>query len=544
MPTQTTRRTLLSAALATVALGAIGLSTVHADAAVKPAALVSALPAAKSGKAAPGGGTAKTLILYDTTGDYGWMGEVYATETANLSSHFGSWTAAPVGSYKAGDLTGYTAVVYLGSTYDEPIPAAFLADVSATSKPVTWVYDNIWQLTGKDGTFAAKHGFSSGTFDYAAVSKVDYRKQKLTRDTLDKSGIMNLSVTDASKFTTIATAVRPDGSTFPWAVTSGNFTYVAEIPFAYVTHDDRYLAFADLLFDVLGNTGVERHRGLVRIEDVGPDSDPAQLTAVADYLYSEKVPFTVAVYPRYRDPKGVNNGGKAQDYTLLSKPKVVAALKYMQSKGGTLLEHGYTHQYGNVANPYDGVSANDFEFFAAHIDGDNNVVYDGPVAGDSAAWATNRMVAPGLLFAAAGLGTPTMFEFPHYAGSAPDYQAANGIFGKRYDRGLYFPGVLTGGAFNYSRQFGQFFPYTVRDVYGSVVVPENIGNIEPEAFNNHPARLPDDLIASAGRNLAVRDGVASFFYHPSLGNDYLRQVVTGVKGQGYTFVSANSMIAN
>ncbi len=542
------RRTLISAGLATVALGALGLSTVGAEAAVKTAAVTTALPAAKSGQAAPGGGTAKTLVLYDTTGAYGWMGEVYATQTANLSSHFGSWTAAPVGSYKAGDLNAYTAVIYLGSTYDEPIPDAFLADVTATTKPVTWVYDNIWQLTAKDSTFAAKRGFTSGTFDYADVAEVDYKKQQLTRDTQNKSGIMNLTVTDSSKFTTVATAVRPDGTTFPWAVTAGNFTYVGEMPFAYVTHDDRYLAFADMLFDSLGFTNaslgsMDRHRGLVRIEDVGPDSDPAELIAVADYLASEKVPFTVAVYPRYRDPKGVNNGGKAQDYTLLNKPKVVAALKYMRSKGGTLLMHGYTHQYGNVANPYDGVSANDFEFYTAHVDANDSVIYDGPVAGDSATWATSRMVASGLVFAAAGLGTPSIFEFPHYAASAVDYQAVNTLFGKRYDRGLYFPGVLTGAKFDYARQFGQFFPYTVRDVYGSVVVPENVGNVEPDAFNNHPARLPSDLLAASQRNLAVRDGVASFFYHPYLGTGYLKQVVTGVKAQGYTFVSANSMLA-
>ncbi|GAB2600297.1 hypothetical protein Aab01nite_65410 [Paractinoplanes abujensis] len=535
-------KTLLSAGVAGVMLGAFALNAMTAEAAVTPAAVVTALPAAKSGKAAPGGGSAKTLVLYDTTGDYGWMGEVYATQTANLSSHFGSWTAAPVGSYKAGDLNAYTAVVYVGSTYDEPVPDAFLADVAATTKPVTWLYDNIWQLTANPA-FAAGHGFTSGGFDYADVAEVTYKSQKLTRDTRNKSGIMNLSITDATKVKTLASAVRPDGSTFPWAITSGNFTYVAEIPFAYVTHDDRYLAFADLLFDSLGADVKEQHRGLVRIEDVGPDSDPDELRAVADYLSAEKVPFTVAVYTRYRDPKGVNNGGKAQDYTLLSKPKVVSALKYMQSKGGTLLMHGYTHQYGNLANPYDGVSANDFEFYAAHVDENDSVIYDGPVPGDSAAWATSRMVAAGLIFTAAGLGTPSIFELPHYAGSAVDYQAVNTLFGKRYDRGLYFPGVLTGAKPDYKRQFGQFFPYAVRDVYGSVVVPENIGNIEPDSFNNHPARLPSDLIASARRNLVVRDGVASFFYHPYLGTDYLKQVVTGVKAQGYTFVTATSMIA-
>ena len=526
-----------AAAVAMTATVALGVNVMTADAAIMPAAIP-----AKSGQAAPGGGTARTLVLYDTSGEYGWLGEVYATQTANLSSHFGSWTAKPVANYVAGDLNAFTAVIYVGSTYDEPLPTAFLDDVSATTKPVTWVYDNIWELTARDTAFATQHGFTSGLFDFADVAEVDYKGATLTRDTVDKSGIMNLSITDATQVTTLATAVRPDGTTFPWAVRSGNFTYVAEIPFAYVTHDDRYLAFADLLFDALAPATPERHRALVRLEDVGPDADPKELTAIANYLYAERIPFSVAVYPRYRDPKGVNNGGKAEDYTLLQRPAVVAALKYMQARGGTVIAHGYTHQFSNVANPYDGVSANDFEFYMAHIDANNNVVYDGPVPGDSTAWAAGRMAASKRAFAAAGLGAPSTFEFPHYAGSAADYPAVNSLFAKRYERGLYFPGVLTGGKPDYARQFGQFFPYTVRDVYGTPVVPENIGNVEPGAFNNHPARLPMDLLASSKRNLVVRDGVASFFYHPYLGLPDLQQLVSGLKAQGYTFVSADAIV--
>ena len=531
-----TKKKVLTLAVALAATGALGVNVVGADAATTA-------PAGRSGKAAPGGGTAKTLVLYDTTGPYGWLGEVYATQTANLSSHFGSWTAAPVVGYRAGDLSAYTAVIYLGSTYDEPLPTAFLDDVTATTKSVTWVYDNIWELVARDTTFAAKHGFTSGLVDFSAVAEVDYKGKKLTRDTTDKSGIMQLSITDPAKVTTLASAVRPDGSTFDWAVQSGNFRYVSEIPFAYVSHDDRYLVFADLLFEALAPATAARHRALARIEDVGPDSDPTELRAIADYLSSAKVPFSVAVYPRYRDPKGINNNGTAADYTLRQRPLVVSALKYMQSRGGTLIEHGYTHQYGDVANPYDGVSANDFEFYTAHVDASNTVVYDGPVAGDSASWATGRMLSSQMAFATAGLGIPTTFEFPHYAASPADYTAANSLFAKRYDRGLYFPGALTGGKVDYTRQFGQFFPYSVRDVYGSVVIPENIGNVEPEPFNNHPARLPADLLASADRNLVVRDGMASFFYHPYLGTDYLKQLVTGIKAQGYTFVTGDSTVA-
>src|SRR5581483_3422365 len=42
-----------------------------------------------------------TLVLYDTTGPWGWLGELYATMTANLVGHFGSYEAKPVSAYQA-----------------------------------------------------------------------------------------------------------------------------------------------------------------------------------------------------------------------------------------------------------------------------------------------------------------------------------------------------------------------------------------------------------------------------------------------------------
>lgn len=505
--------------------------------------------ATNSGKAMLNTSTAKTLILYNDTGEWGWLGEEYAQFTANLVSHFGAWKAHPVSSYTSGELSQYTAVVYLGSSYYEQIPAALRGDVLTTKIPVIWTSYHLDQL-GTGDELKARYGFAPALLDCSDFGAVTYGSATLTRSTLNKAGIMGTAISDPTRAAVLANAVvtNPDGtmtnSTIPWTVRSGNLTYIAEIPLSYVTNNDRYLAFSDLLFDALAPKTAARHRGLVRIEDVGPDSDPAQLRAVADYLYSQKVPYTVAVYPRFRNPKGVDHYGLPQDYTLWTRPALVMALKYMQQRGGTLLLHGYTHQYDKSANPYDGVSGNDFEFYRAHVDAANNVIYDGPVPSDSSSWADNRMDQGKFEFNLAWLNTPTMFEFPHYAASVADYKAAASNFSARYDAGLYFPGMLSTGKPDYTRANGQFFPYAVRDVYGSLVVPENLGNIEPEAYNNHPARLPADLISAAKANLAVRDGTASFFYHPYLGTAYLKQVVEGIKGLGYTFVPASAMLTS
>ncbi|GAA3274285.1 hypothetical protein GCM10020218_019850 [Dactylosporangium vinaceum] len=497
---------------------------------------------ARTGAGIPGA-TGKTLVLYDTTGPYGFLGEQYAIATANLSSHFGDWTAQPVVNYQAGELNDYQAVIYMGSTYDEPLPAAFLDDVTATTKPVIWVYDNIWQLTARDPNFAANRGFTWSQFDVSPVSKVNYEGRTFTRDPQNMAGIMNTVIYDTTKATAIGNAVRDaDSSAFSWGVRSGNFTYLGEIPYSYMTTNDRYVAFANLLEEALAPQTAERHRALVRIEDVGPDADPVELNAITTYLSSLNIPFSVAVYSRYVDAKGAYSNGVPQDYTLADRPQVVAALKNMQAHGGTLLMHGYTHQYASKDNPYNGVSADDFEFYTAHVDpATNNVVYDGPVAEDSQSWAQSRIDAAFAEFAKAGLAKPTIFEFPHYAGSDAANRAVAATFTTRYDRGLYPAGALRGGPLDNTRIIGQFFPYTVRDIYGVVTYPENLGNIELEPYNNHPAMLPADLVASAQLNTAVKDGVASFFFHPYVDVSYLKATVEGIQGAGYTFVPAGSM---
>ena len=102
---------------------------------------------------------------------------------------------------------------------------------------------------------------------------------------------------------------------------------------------------------------------------------------------------------------------------LLGTGAPAAAGEILAAAGGTI--HAVNpHQLGAENNPYDGVSGNDFEFYRAHVDDQDRVIYDGPVVGDSSAWATSRIAASKLEFARAGLSQPTIFEFPHYAASA------------------------------------------------------------------------------------------------------------------------------
>ncbi|WP_442756528.1 DUF2334 domain-containing protein [Methylocystis sp. JAN1] len=535
-----------AAARQAAALPASGSATGPQAAAALPAAGGAVAPAADPlTPLQPVRPTASTLVLYDTTGPYGWLGELYAIMAGNLASHFGAWTAMPVTSYAAGGMSGYTSVVYIGSTYDEPLPAAFLDDAyAATTQKIIWISYNIWQLIGRNPGFLSKYGWGISSFDFSNVAEIDYKSQKLKRYAANQSGIMNYSTFGPGQ--ALAYCVRSDNSTFPWALRSQNLTYIGEIPFSYVTEGDRYLIFCDLLFDALAPDTPTMHRAFLRLEDIDPYLfSPTELVSVAQWLSSNNVPFGFQIVPRYLDPNGYFNGGKPVDVSLSSRPEMIAAIKTMQSLGGVLMGHGYTHQYSNVENPYSATTGADCEFYRLVLNQATNTLnYVGPVPEDATpAWALGRFSAAANEFAASGLTAPTIHTFPCYVAAVQASNAASKYFAARSERALYFSGLISGGAIDYTRLAGQYFPYTVKDVYCSLmhsnckVLPDTLGGIEPQAFGVNPPRLPADIIADAQRLLVVRDGVASFFHHPEQPISYLQEVVRGLLALGYQFVS-------
>jgi uncharacterized protein YdaL len=351
---------------------------------------------------------------------------------------------------------------------------------------------------------------------------------------------MRYATLDPAHARVLAEAVRPDGSTFPWAVRSRNLTYVGEVPFRYTSETDRVLVFADLLFDALAPNTRERHRALIRLEDINPRSDPEQLRAAADYLHSKGIPFGFGVSPYYRDPQGHDE--KPYELPLRDAPKVVAALQYLQRKGGVLIGHGYTHQWDGGSNPYNGVTGDDVEFYRVTETADGQVRNVGPLPGDkSVAWTEHRIVAANREFVAAGLSPPEIFEFPHYVASDRAYRAVARRYAVRWERSNYFAGVLGKGPVRYDRVEGQFFPYVVHDVYGSKVLPENLGSIAPSTWHSYKERLPRDVVRAARANLVVRDGFASFYFHPFLDLDYLKRTIMAIEKAGYTFVDPASL---
>ncbi len=470
----------------------------------------------------------RVLVLYDGGGRYG----AYAAQTAVLASNFASHFARPVRQsvlrYRPGEMRRYAAVIYVGTTYGERLPAGFLADVRAGLRPVLWLGGNAYQLT--DARYAAAHGWRELPSDRRGrYSAVLYRGTRLSMGSHDLGAI---DVLDRAKATVLGSAVTETGTRVPWAVRSGPVTYVAETPLASDGGHDRSYAVADLMASLFGPVP-HRHLALLRLEDVGPAADPVQLLQIARLLRAERIPYSIALYPVYLGPAGQH---PRQRITLADRPELADVIKYMLTKGATLVLHGYTHQLGRSPNPGNGQSGEDYEFLRVHYNARHVLRYADPVPHNAGRWARHRIERALAAMRAAGLPRPGIWQFPEYGAAPSEYRVAASMFAARFERGNYAERVH--GHYKLQTLTEQSPPYLVRDVYGGPVLPETLGYVlGPRVHARGPGSIRSILAAAATQRAAVRDNVAGVYYHPYLGAGPLRRLVDGIRRTGYRFVS-------
>lgn len=503
----------------------------------------------------PGG--ADTLVLYDTElyGRAVSKAELDGIMAGNLASHFGAVRSEPMADYTLGLMRGFDAVVYVGTSETQVIPRAFYDDVIGADTPVLWAGANIGEFDGSDPDLASRfeqtYGWdpaSSGTTGEDAIKGVTYHGQRLTREG-QVEPIRVPRITAVGQVEVLATTTEEVPR--PWAIRSGNLTYVGEVPLEATEDTDRYLAFADLYYDLLANETEPVKSAALRVSHVDPGTDPDDLQEVANYLFERGIPFQVAVTPIRVSSTDTADAVELRAATLSQSPGLVRVLEYVESRGAATVQHGTTHQYGRLANPYDGTSGPDAEFYRAQCSAtpvrpfqiqpcrdETYVVGTGPVGGDDVGEWVKRLELGRSGFRDAGLRVPTIFETPFDTASPNAYLAMTEVYDSRYERSWYFAGQLSGDAISYDEARSQFFPYSVHDLYGQVVLPDNVAGLEQSSRDE---RRPQDVIDAARANLSVRESVASFTFDTSLGLDDLRTVVDGVEGLGYSFVPVTEL---
>ena len=511
---------------------------------------------------------AGALVLYDyrPNDSFGKLGKAYAIMLRNLLGHFNvTVDLLPIQNYTAGAIGTHDATFYLGSYFDNPVPAAFLSDVATAQKTVVWFKYNIWQLAWNSTyNFTANYGMTfdglrglnatptagaptPGFFDtilYGGKSMAKYYSYDSATNTVAADPeVGQTSIVDATRAQMVA-PVRNGvtGEQIPYVVRSGNFWYFADLPFSYIGPRDRYLVICDLLHDMLPAEPVAPHRAMIRLEDVGALVSLTAMQQLSNYMVSGNIPFSIATIPFYRDPLGVYNGGVAQEIHLrdAGAADLRASLNYARTRGGSIVMHGYTHQYASQPNPHNGVSGDDFEFW--------NIVANAPIPGQTTAAVLARLDAGRLELTRSGY-TAYAWETPHYNASPTASRAFPLRFPTAYQRMVYYTsdaGSLANGEYG----VGQFFPYIIRrDYYGQRILPENLGNIEYDISAIDPTSnivyTAQDILTNADYARVVRGGFASFFFHPfwlepAVGTPGLadfQTTIQGINALGYSWVS-------
>lgn len=517
--------------------------------------------------------TASTLILYDNPANdpYSKLGLIYAIMLRNLLGHFNTTvTIEPVQNYTTGQIGANTATFYIGDYYNNPLPTAFMSDVMTATKTVVWFKYNLWQIAWNTAyTFSQTYGINflglaglnaqpsssnpnPGFYDtvtYKNMSMVKYYSYNASTGAISADPDVGLTqVADATKARSLVTITNSQTkATAPYVMRSGNFWYFADMPFTYIGPTDRYLVICDMLHDILNTGAPVNHRALVRLEDLDAYTTTSSVKQLTDYLYSLRIPFTMATIPLYTDPNGYYNGGVPETIHLAQASGLKSSLNYAVVRGGSIVVHGYTHQYDSTPNLQNAVSGNDYEFWYA--------VQNRPVDEDSEQWAQTRM-ADGLAEFASNGYKVAGWGAPQYQMSPLASQAAAVEFKTSFQRAVYYtstnPQIGTGAA-NQDFSAGQFFPYIInKDYYGERIIPENLGSIQYNICNIDPfscvAYPWQQLVTNAQYGLVVRDGFASFFFHPywlepDLGvpamSDF-KSLVTAIKNLGYTYVDGTT----
>lgn len=477
-------------------------------------------------------------------------GERSALMIRNLLGHFREVEvrASPLGQYAAGGLSRCDRAAYVGTRFDAALPGAFVADLSGYDRPFLWINYNIWRLQQALGRerFSAAWGFEYQRIDTGSerrrgqvpqfYSELDYKGSAFRKVAqLDGNGnfvgypeIVMVRPTSAR---VLAEAMRPaDGAKTPYALRNRNFFFVADNPTSVIDERDRYLVFADLLFDFLGlEPRSQKRHAVVRIEDVHPWYDLRLLYQTIDVLRARKVPFAISLIPRYVGPRA------PEGFDASDSPRFVRAIRYARSHGASILVHGYEH-HAPLDLGCDNRSGEGFEFW----DG----CKDRPLAVDSVGFVQGRLERAKKVLRDAKIPFAGWVT-PHYMASPLGF----GVIRENFDRILQrMPYFVDGRPLDGANTIEQFFPYTIyRDHYGAHIWPENLGYV-PLPEHGGGARRVDAMLEAARANKVLRDVWASFFWHPplirsGLGIQTLERLVDGIRAEGYEFVSLQELRA-
>lgn len=390
-----------------------------------------------------------------------------------------------INDYKSEYMDKFDSVFVINVEYDIE-NTYFLDDLSQYKNNIYWIGDKVEVFLD----YANKYKM---TYDYKnySINKLIYKDETLLVQPENGYNIIKPSENS------IELAKMSNGfNTYPFIINESNLFYISrwDLNVSYI--------FEDSLNDFYNIKKFNRGEVFVRIEDVHPFRNTKKLREIADYLYSQDVPFIIALIPTFVDSntKAIN--------TLDSKPEFIETIKYMQDKGGTVILHGYTHQIGDEE-----ISGEGYEFW--------DMKNDKPIDDNIETYVKYRVLSGLRLCIENGI-YPLGFEAPHYAVNIYGYKEIKKYFST-------YVGQYQNNDYNFATNSS---PYIIENSNAfNKLIPENLGYVDEEDM------FSIDKIKENFKKLSmVRGYSGGFFFYPYLDIEYLKEVVEYLKDERVDFI--------
>lgn len=409
----------------------------------------------------------------------------------------------PSSSVQKRDIEQIDCLVYYGQE-KELLPKSFLEMIATYDQKFIAIGHNVDQLESH--------------FDFLTQipSDVIVDRARLNTDSIKELSftsqyMLNMEVVKKERVDIVISG-KKDHREYPLLLKKGRNYYFAS---DFLKHSFAIL-FGEALLNIFQeDTDLMKHPGYIRLEDIHPLVDPDKLMEIAQVLVEKEIPYMIAVIPIYTNPD------TKKQYRFSDSPKLLKVLRFMQDNGGSVVLHGYTHQF-RLSETGEG-----FEFWDVEY---NMPIYHGPedkviileekdfdrlgeyeqyvkeqqdferkYIKDRLTAGIHELVNYGLY--------PLAFEAPHYTMSQHGYKVASGFFSTYV------------GQVQLSDEDWEIMttaPYITKPTFlhGMNLLPETIGYVEPD----DPFAI-EKMLDKASDYKFVSNGIISGFYHPYLGVD-------------------------
>lgn len=308
-----------------------------------------------------------------------------------------------------------------------------------------------------------------------------------------------------------------DKTVYPIVIKNGLHYYVAIDNF----HSDKKIMMGELLHDIFKSEHEEYQQAFIRLEDIHPLVDPQNVKEIVDILKEKNIPFMMAVIPVYTNPE------TGKQFHFSDSPKLLKVLKEAQQNGGSIVLHGYTHQFRKSE------TGEGFEFWDVE---NNTPVYSKANAEftlrtenefsnqDAYKAYMNELIDYETSYIKAKITRgiqeltnyglyPLAFEAPHYTMSQNGYQVISEFFSTYV------------GQIQLSDRDWEIMdttPYVTSPSFlgGLELIPETMGYVIPD---NEQAI--EEMMARAESYQKTNDGMLGAFYHPYLGAERFTKLI-------------------